>query len=170
VEELTLNLEKERRRSDEYLTRLKYLQADFENYEKRVKRDHGDLVKMSSERIIVKMLPLLDDLEIAIAEGRKMKIDLGFVKGLEMISANLKDILGQEGVEKIEALGRPFDHSKHEVASFVETDTVAENIVVRELRRGYILNGRVVRPSVVEVARKPLKRGSQNTSKMEITP
>jgi molecular chaperone GrpE len=165
VEEMSRSLEAEQKRADEYLTRLRYLQADFENYEKRVKREHDNLVKMSSERIVTKMLPLLDELQIALVESRKLKNAEAFIKGLEMILRNLLDLLRQEGVEEIEALGRKFDPSKHEVVSFIETNTVEENTVVRELRRGYLLHSRVIRPSVVEVARKPLKIGDQPPSR-----
>ncbi|MCL4437342.1 MAG: nucleotide exchange factor GrpE [Thaumarchaeota archaeon] len=170
VEELSRSLEAERKRADEYLTRLKYLQADFENYEKRVKREREDFVKMSSERIVAKMLPLLDELQIAVVESGKLKDAGAFVKGMEIILANLLDLLRQEGVEEIEALGRKFDPLKHEVVSFIETDSVEENTVVKELRRGYQLNGRVIRPSVVEVAKKPLKAGDQNpANNVEVT-
>ncbi len=170
VEELSRSLEAERKRADEYLTRLKYLQADFENYEKRVKREREDLVKMSSERVVAKILPLLDELQIALVESRKLKDAEAFIKGLEIILANLLDLLRQEGVEGIEALGRKFDPLKHEVVAFIETDSVEENTVVRELRRGYLLHGRVIRPSVVEVAKKPLKAGDQSPSNnVEVT-
>lgn len=164
IEELSQSLEAERKRADEYLTRLRYMQADFENFEKRVRREREDLVKMSGERIIAKMLPLLDELQIALVESRKLKDAGAFIKGLEMILANLLDLLRQEGVEEIEALGLKFDPLKHEVVSFIETDSVEENTVVKELRRGYLLHGRVIRPSVVEVAKKPLKAGDPSPS------
>lgn len=167
VEELTGELEAERKKSNEYLTRLKYLQADFENYEKRVKREREEVIKMSSEQIVKKLLSVLDDMELAAAEGRKIKGAEMVTKGLEMILANLTEILAQEGVAKIDALNKPFDPSKHEAASFIENDEVEENIVVRELRKGYTLNGRVVRPSVVEVARKTVKTGSESPSEVE---
>ncbi len=170
IDELSQSLEAERKRADEYLVRLKYLQADFENYEKRVRREQENLVKMSGERIVARMLPLLDELQIALIESRKLKDAEAFIIGMEMILGNLLDLLGQEGVEEIEALGRKFDPSKHEVISFIETDTVEENTVVKELRRGYLLHGRVIRPSVVEVAKKPLKTGDQNpANNVEIT-
>ncbi|OHE53513.1 MAG: nucleotide exchange factor GrpE [Thaumarchaeota archaeon RBG_16_49_8] len=164
IEELSQSLEAERKRADEYLTRLRYMQADFENFEKRVRREREDLVKMSSERVVAKMLPLLDELQIALVESRNLKDAEAFIKGLEIILANLLDLLRQEGVEEIEALGRKFDPLKHEVVSFIETDSVEENTVVKELRRGYLLHGRVIRPSVVEVAKKPLKAGDPSPS------
>ncbi|MEE9585392.1 MAG: nucleotide exchange factor GrpE [Nitrososphaerales archaeon] len=168
IDELTQQLEAERRKSEDYLTRLKYIQADFENYEKRVKREREDIVKMSSEHIVTRMLVILDDLEMAVAEGRKLKSSEGVVKGLEMILTNLLDIFRQEGVAKIEAMGKAFDPSKHEAASFIDTDKVEENTVVRELRKGYLLNGKVIRASMVEVARKPVKTGDKRSSKVEI--
>lgn len=161
VDDMVKELEAERKRSEEYLTRLKYLQADLENYEKRVKREREEMVKMSSERIIKRMLGILDEMELAVAESRKMNSAGGVVKGVEMILTNLVDALKEEGVVKIEAVGNPFDPLWHEAVSFVETDEVEDNMVVQELRKGYLLNGKVIRTSMVEVARKTVKAGSE---------
>lgn len=161
VDDMVKELEAERKRSEEYLTRLKYLQADLENYEKRVKREREEMVKMSGERIIKRMLGILDEMELAVAESRKMNGAEGFVKGVEMILTNLVDALKEEGVVKIEAVGNPFDPLWHEAVSFVETDEVEDNMVVQELRKGYLLNGKVIRTSMVEVARKTVKTSSE---------
>ena len=167
LEALTEQLEAERRKSEDLLTRLKYLQADFDNYEKRMKRERAAIVQMSSERVVTRMLTIMDDLKLAIVGGRKIENSESVVKGLEMILSNLWDIFSREGVVKIEALGKPFDPSMHEAASFVETSKVKENTVVRELRAGYLLNGKVIRASMVEVARKPVKTSSKGRSKVE---
>jgi molecular chaperone GrpE len=146
---------------------LKYLQAEFENFEKRVNREREEIVKMSSERIVTKLLTIQDDLELAVLESQKMNVSDSVAKGLSIILANLRDILSQEGVVEIEALGKIFDPSKHEAVSFVESEKVKDNTVVSELRKGYLLNGKVIRPSTAEVARKPVKRGGEPSSKVE---
>ncbi len=168
ITELTNHLETEKVNSEDYLSRLKYLQADFENFEKRINREREDIVKMSSERIITKLLSLQDDLESAVLESQKMKVSDRFTKGLRLILINLQDILRQEGVIEIDAIGKVFDPSKHEATSFLESEKLNENTIVSELRKGYLLNGKVIRPSMTEVARKPVKTGGEPTSKVEI--
>lgn len=168
ITELTNHLETEKGKSEDYVSRLKYLQADFENYEKRINREREDIVKMSSERIITKLLTIQDDLELAVLESQKMKISDRVTKGLSLILVNLQGILSQEGVIEIDALGKVFDPSKHEAASFLESEKLNENTIVSELRKGYLLNGKVIRPSMTEVARKPVKTGGEPSSRVEI--
>jgi len=155
--ELEKDLEEERKKSGEYITRLKYLQADFDNYEKRMKRDRDDMVKLSSERIVLRILGILDDIELAAIEGSKIADALSVVKGLEMIILNIKEMLNDEGVATIECIGKKLDTLKHDAISFIESSEFDDNVIVRELRKGYLLNGKVIRPSIVEVSRKTVK-------------
>lgn len=156
VDELSEQLDIEEKKSLEYFTRLKYLQADFENFEKRIKREHENLVNLSAERVILKILTILDEIEMAVKESQKTKNSIHIVKGLDMILTNLNKILRQEGVVRIDALGQPFDPLKHEVTSFIETAEMKENIIVKELRTGYLLNNKVIRVSSVVVSRNSL--------------
>lgn len=149
---LSKQLDIEKKKSEDYLMRLKYLQADFENFEKRVKREHENVVNLSSERVILKFLSVLDEVELAVEEGKKTKNSINIVKGLEMILTNIKKILEQENVVKINALGKPFDPLKHEATSYVKTSKINDNVVVKELRKGYLLNNKVIRASVVVVS------------------
>jgi len=153
IDSLSEQLDIEKKKSEEYLTRLKYLQADFENFEKRIKRQNENLVNLSAERVIQKIIPILDEIELAINESQKIQNSIHIVKGLEMILINLNKILKQEGVVIIDALGYPFDPLKHEVSSFIETGELKENIVVKELRKGYLLNNKLIRPSTVVISR-----------------
>ncbi len=163
ITELSRQFEEEQKKSEDYLNRLKYLQADFENYQKRVKREREDIIKMGSESIIRKILSVLDEMEIAIAENRKIS-NSEVVRGLELILSNLLNILKQEGLTKIDSLGKAFDASIHEAVSFIETDEVEENMITREIKKGYLLNDKLIRPSLVEVARKPVKTSGKRTS------
>jgi len=147
-------LEQEKERADEYLNRLKYLQADFENYQKRVKREQEELVKRGNEQLIVKLLSVIDDLERAIEAAKSSSDKEGLVTGVEMVLKELQATLAEEGLSQIEAVGKPLDPELHEAIGTVETDQYPENIIVRVLRKGYSLNGKVIRPSMVEVAKK----------------
>ena len=147
-------IEREKERADEYLNRLKYLQADFENYQKRVKREQEELVKRGSEQLIVKLLSVVDDLERAIEAGKNSSDKEALVSGVEMVLKELQATLAEEGLSQIEAVGKPLNPELHEAIATVETDQYPENIIVRVLRKGYSLNGKVIRPSMVEVAKK----------------
>jgi len=147
-------VEREKERADEYLNRLKYLQADFENYQKRVKREQEELVKRGNEQLIVKLLGVVDDLERAIEASKSSSDKEVLVSGVEMVLKQLQATLAEEGLSQIEAVGKPLDPELHEAIATVETDQYPENIIVRVLRKGYSLNGKVIRPSMVEVAKK----------------
>jgi len=147
-------LEQEKARADEYLNRLKYLQADFENYQKRVEREREELVKRGNEELIVKLLSAVDDLERAVEAGKSSSDKEVLVSGVEMVLKQLQATLAEEGLSQIEAVGKPLDPEIHEAIATVETDQYPENIIVRVLRKGYSLNGKVIRPSMVEVAKK----------------
>ena len=147
-------LEREKERADEYLNRLKYLQADFENYQKRVGREREELVKRASEELILKLLSVVDDLERAVEASRSSSDKEVLASGVEMVLKQFQATLAEEGLSQIEAVGKPLDPELHEVVTTVETDQCPENIIVRVLRKGYSLNGKVIRPSMVEVAKK----------------
>ena len=147
-------LEREKERADEYLNRLKYLQADFENYQKRVEREREELVKRGNEELILKLLGVVDDLERAIEASKSSSDEEVLVSGVEMVLKQLQAALAEEGLSQIEAVGKPLNPELHEVVTTVETDQCPENIIVRVLRKGYKLNGKLIRPSMVEVAKK----------------
>jgi len=147
-------LEREKERADGYLNRLKYLQADFENYQKRVEREREELVKRGNEELILKLLGVVDDLERAIEASKNSSDKEVLVSGVEMVLKQFQATLAEEGLSQIEAVGKPLDPELHEVITTVETDQYPENIIVRVLRKGYKLNGKVIRPSMVEVATK----------------
>jgi len=147
-------LEREKERADEYLNRLKYLQADFENYQKRVEREREELVKRASEELILKLLNVVDDLERAVEASKSSSDKEVLASGVEMVLKQFQATLAEEGLSQIEAVGKPLDPELHEVVTTVETDQCPENIIVRVLRKGYSLNGKVIRPSMVEVAKK----------------
>jgi molecular chaperone GrpE len=156
LEKLTHALVEEKKRSEECLTRLKYMQADFENYRKRTDRQMEDVRKYSNERIIVQLLDVVDELEMAIKSACSTNSRETLTEGVEMTLSKLKKVLEKEGVSPIDCLGKPFDSSKHDAVSKVEKDDVKGCTVIEEIRKGYNMKEKVIRPSVVKVAVKPL--------------
>ncbi len=152
-ETLKKALEEERKKSDEYLTRLKYLQADFENYQKRVKKEMEEAIKFGSEQLIIKLLNVMDNLELALKAAKETNDKEALTKGVEITLKGLQEILKEEGLVSIDAVGKPFDPNLHEAVEQVKTNDSPDNIVVEELRKGYVLRGKVVRPSLVKVSK-----------------
>ncbi len=155
VARLEKALEEERKKSEEYLTRLKYLQADFENLQKRTKKEIEETVKYSNEDLIVSLLPILDDLERALNAGKSSDNKDAVIGGLELILKETQNVLFQKGLSEIDSIGKKFDPTRHEAIGFISSPDHEDNTVIREFRRGYMLNNKVIRPSMVEVARKP---------------
>lgn len=161
VEKLRGALEEERRRADGYLVRLKYLQADFDNYRRRTEKEIKEMVKQGNERLIIKLLDVLDDLERATVAGREAKGKEALLKGVEMVLKGLKGIFEHEGVKRIDALGKPFNPNQHDAVDRVETEEFPDNTIIEELRKGYMLNDKVIRPSMVKVAMSMIKGASK---------
>ena len=147
------------RKAAEYLDRLKRLQAEMENVQKITRRQVQEVTSQASERLLVKLLPTLDALQQAVnvvTSGNSLLPDETAV-GLMMLQKQLTEVLQSEGLEEIQAVGKALDPELHEVVSYVETDEKPENIVVEEIRRGYTLNGKVIRSSLVVVSKIPKK-------------
>lgn len=152
IEALRAALEEEKRRSEDYLNRLKYMQADFENFRKRIDRHIDEIKRQSSERIVLGLLDVVDELEMAIKNAKSAGSLEALINGVEMTLKKLNKVLAGEGVSQIECIGKPFDPSFHEVACVVDGDS--DGLVVEEVRRGYMMGGRVIRPSVVKISKK----------------
>jgi molecular chaperone GrpE len=150
-------IEQEKTRAEDYLVQLKYVQADFENYRKRVDREIRDIEDFSTSALIRKLLPVLDDLELATATAEKSEESKGLLEGVAMVQKNLSSVLQSEGLKAIEAVGKPFDPELHEAVERVdasespESSENARDMVVAEIRKGYILKDKVLRPSMVRV-------------------
>jgi molecular chaperone GrpE len=153
VSQLEEILEHEKAKSEELLRRLQYLQADFENYRKRVEKEMGDVKRLSNERLLSDLLTVKDELDLAFAKARESKQNPVLLEGVGMVQRRLQNILSKEGVERIPGAGSMFDPDHHEAALRVVSDE-EEGTVVEEVRAGYMLKGRVLRPSIVKVAGK----------------
>ncbi|MFQ6011695.1 MAG: nucleotide exchange factor GrpE, partial [Nitrososphaerales archaeon] len=154
VEELRGELEQEKQKVEETLSKMKYLQADFDNYQKRMNREIGQLLQTGSEKLILKLLGILDDFERAIEAHNKEGGNTGVLDGIMMIRDGIKDLLREEGIKEIETADKRFDPTFHEAVSFREIPNVEDGTILSEVRKGYLLHEKVIRTSMVEVARK----------------
>ncbi len=137
-------------------TKDKYLRlaADFDNYKKRARQEKLETIQHASADLIARVLPVLDDLHNTL-EHKPAGVDESWVKGLELSVRKLEEALGTHGLEPIDSVGSRFDPKQHEAVGHEESSEHPEDTVVSELRRGYRIRDRVVRPALVKVARPP---------------
>jgi molecular chaperone GrpE len=166
VSQLRDALEHEKEKSADLLRRLQYLQADFENYRKRVEKEMGDAKRFSTERLLSDLLTLKDELDLAFAKAHETQQNPVLLEGVGMIQKRLQNILSKEGVERVPGEGSMFNPDYHEAALRVTSDE-DEGTVVEEVRAGYMLKGRVLRPSIVKVAGKNLMEENEHAETNE---
>jgi len=156
VDRLAKLLDCERKRSEDYLTRLKYLQADLENFKKRSDREAEQVKNWCTERLVIQLLDVVDELELAVKNGEISTSPDSLIVGVEMTLKKFRKVLEQEGVLPIESSeGKVFDPTRHNAIAVVEQDDVEDGTVLEEIRKGYIMKGKVIRPTIVKVAVKP---------------
>ena len=141
-----------RAQAEEYLAHLQRLQAEFDNYRKRVLREQTAAVELAAEPVIRRLLEVLDDFELALLAATSQPDFEAFLKGVELVYAKLADALAGEGLERISAEGEPFDPERHE-ALMQSGQGEGELRVAEVFRPGYTLKGRVIRPAGVRVER-----------------
>ena len=132
---------------------LQRLQAEFQNYKKRIDAEKCDFIKCSNAELILKLLPIVDSFEMALKNTDK---HTDFVKGIELIYSQFYDALEKEGIKRIEGVNKKFDHNLHEVMMVV--DGAEDDKIVEELQPGYTLNGRVIRPAKVKISKKKVTK------------
>jgi molecular chaperone GrpE len=156
--DLEQRLEAEKRRSEDYLTRLKYLQADFENLKKRYDRQIEETEKYCTERLVIQLLDVQDELEMALKNAQSVDSAQTLIEGVQMTLKKLRKVFDQEGVSLIECeAGKVFNPSCHNAVAATERDDVEACVVTEEVRKGYIMKDKVIRPSIVKVAVKSSK-------------
>jgi len=144
-------------RADEHWDRLLRTTADFENFKKRSARERIEIAQSATAAILQKLLPVLDHFEMAqtaaqTAQDGKLA---ALQEGVTLIQQQLKTIMTGAGLEEIDAAGKPFDPALHEAVSQLESSEIPEGHVVQQLRKGYKLRDRLLRPATVLVAKKP---------------
>lgn len=151
-DQLERELEAARAEAAANLETAQRLQADFDNYRKRVARDADDAAKRAGQRVIGELLPALDNLERALAHVEAGGTGEELVGGVRMVLGQVLDVLAKEGVERIEPSGQPFDPMEHQAVGQAQRDDVPENTVVEVYQCGYRMYGRVLRPAAVVVS------------------
>ena len=128
-------------------------QADFENFRKRAAREKEDAVKYANASFLERLIPILDNFELGLNAARGSAAESPILAGMDMVAKQLNDFLLSSGVEPVNGEGQPFDPNLHEAVAHEESATVAEGVVVRQLRRGYKLRDRLLRPATVVVSK-----------------
>jgi len=148
-------LENYKKVEEEYLDRIKRLQADYDNYRKRTLKEHLEHIKRANKDLIEKLLPIIDNFEIALDMGKKLKKEGDeFHKGVEMIYEKLMDVLKKENVKVINPEGEEFNPKVCEAALTENVKDVNEGNVLEVLRKGYMIDDFLIRPAVVKVCKK----------------
>jgi len=146
-------LNEARAQAASYLEDLKRLKAEFENYRKRMVKEQTAMIERASAAVVERLLPILDNFELALMAADRTKDYESMVRGVEMVYGELLEVLKREGLERIESLHRPFDPELHEAVMHAEGEG-DEIVVLDEMRPGYKLGGRVIRPAMVKVGQK----------------
>lgn len=144
-------------RADENWERLLRTTADLDNYKKRAQREREDAVKYANESLMKKLIPTLDNFEMALAAANQSQgaNTQSLQTGVAMIMQQLRSALSESGLEEIDATGKTFDPNWHEAVAQQESAEVAEGQVLQQMRKGYKLRDRLIRPATVVVAKKP---------------
>jgi len=154
VTELEASLKEKTKIEETYLNQLKYARADLENLQKHMQKRIDEGVSMEKEKLILQLVPVAEELDLALEEARKDR-NGSLLEGTEMVTKKLWKVLNCEGLCPIDAVGKPFDPHIHEAVQEVETCNQPEGTVIEEVRKGYLLNDKVLRPSMVKVACNP---------------
>ena len=143
-------------KADEHWERLLRVTADFENFKKRAARERTEAAQFANASLLQKLIPILDNFEMAQAAAQTAHGDKlsSLQTGIAMIQQQFKGALAEAGLEEVDASGKPFDPTFHEAVSQQETDSVPEGHVVQQIRKGYKLRERLLRPAAVIVAKK----------------
>jgi len=140
--------------------RLLRAQAEWDNSRKRILREKEDAVRYAGEALLEKLLPVLDNFEMGMQAAKTASDPKAIVQGLEMVQSQFQQVLKDAGVETIDAVGHPFDPHRHEALGHHESADVPEGHVMTQMRKGYKLKDRLLRPASVFVAKPPESKAS----------
>lgn len=128
------------------------MQAEFQNFKKRSEKEKADIYKFANEKLVIELLGVMDNVERAVGSIDTSESNKNVVDGVQMIQKTLEDFLKKNQVEVIDAIGKPFDPQKHHAVMTEANEEHPSETVIEEFQRGYELNGKVVRPSMVKVS------------------
>jgi molecular chaperone GrpE len=151
VEALKQQLAQEKERAEAYLANWQRAAADFQNYKRRVEQEREEVARLANAALVINLLPLVDDLERALASVDARLAGMTWLDGIRLIERKFQALLEMSGLTEIEADGQDFDPNVHEAVTFGEGE---ENKVISVVQKGYRLGGRVLRPALVVVGKK----------------
>lgn len=146
-------LEECQQKCEEYLNGWKRAKADLINYKKEEGEHLADIAKYTRQNYVYSLLPMLDNLNLTVGKMPQDLLENSHVKGLLMVKTQLEDFLKANGVEAIESLGQQFDPNLHEVIQVIDAEGKKSGTVVEEVRTGYMIDGNLLRPAKVKVAK-----------------
>jgi len=154
LEILRQSFEEKKKLADSYYDQLLRLKAEFDNYRKRIEKEKEELIKFGKEELVVKLLDILDSLDLALSSTKDEKNEHKSIReGVELIHKQFREVLEKEGVKKLEVQGEKFDPNLHYAVEYQESDKHNDNVILEEIRPGYLLYERVIRPAMVVVAK-----------------
>ena len=154
IQTLEQELSDTRSKAEEHLYNWQRSAADFANFKRRTDEERTAATRFSAALLIGKLLAVLDDFDRAL-ESVPADAHDPWIEGVQLVERKLRSVLESEGVTPIEAVGKPFDPNLHEAVAHEETTDHADNAVIGEVQRGYMLHDRILRPSLVRVANNP---------------
>jgi molecular chaperone GrpE len=161
-------LRKAKESSEGSLNKMKYLMADFDNYRKQMEKQVASKAESLKAELLLKFLNIRDDYLRALSVAKQGgKSEPMVIEGLEGILKNIDSLLASEGVREIETVGTPFDPNVHDAIAYSTREDAPENTVTTEIRKGYLLNNKVLRPSLVEISKKIVKNSVSDSSNKE---
>jgi molecular chaperone GrpE len=167
IEFLNSELEKEREVSEKNLSKLRYLMADFDNYRKQMQKQVESKVEENRGQLFLKILQIYDDCVLALETLKNGQYDSTVVGGIQGIMTNFEVFMKEEGMAEIESMNTPFDPNVHDAIGFVTNDLAPENTIVEVVRKGYLLNNKVLRPSSVILSKRTVTNKDINENDKE---
>ena len=161
---LQQQLEEKTKEAQENYDRALRLAAEMENLKKRLEREKADLLQFANENLIKELLPVVDNLELALEHGRQAETPAAFLEGIELVHQGFLKALARFGVSPIAAVGQPFDPNFHNAVMQEIAPEVPDFTVLKEMQKGYLLQNRLLRPAMVVVARNTQETASQHDS------
>ena len=167
IEFLKSELEKEKEVSEKNLSKLRYLIADFDNYRKQIGRQMESKIEENKGQLFLKLLKVYDDCVLALETIKNGQYDPTLVGGIGAIMINFESLMKEEGLVEIETLGTPFDPNVHDAIGFVTNELVPDNTIIEVVRKGYLLNNKVLRPSSVILSKRTVTNKDINEKDKE---
>ena len=158
------SLEAKEKEANENYDRYVRQVAELENFRKRANRERDEAIRFANEALVKDLLPVVDNLERAVAHAKDGGNGKPLVEGVEMVLRGFFDTLAKHGVVPIAAVGQRFDPEKHEAMAQIESGTYEPDTVVEEYHKGYLLRDRLLRPALVSVAKTPKSQVKKNNS------